>query len=154
MKRHSTLFLKSAIILFGLVVLAVLVFGIPRAIGDISVGGYDPILFGVYVAAVPFFIALAYAMKLLGYIDLDQAFSSASTKAFKGIKYCAATIAGLFTAGLPYIYYVAEIDDAPGVIVLGMAIVFASFVVATFAAVLQKLVDSAVAIKSENDLTV
>ena len=56
--------------------------------------------------------------------------------------------------GMPLIYYAAEVDDAPGLILIGMVIIFASFVVAVFAAVLQKLLKNAIDIKSENDLTV
>ncbi len=55
---------------------------------------------------------------------------------------------------MPLIYYAAEVDDAPGLILIGMVIICASFVVAVFAAVLQKLLENAIDIKSENDLTV
>ena len=48
----------------------------------------------------------------------------------------------------------AEVDDAPGLIILGMVIIFASMVIAVFAAVLQRLLQEAINIKSENDLTV
>lgn len=154
MKRSSTLFLKATIVGLAILALIVCVVAIPRIINEFTVGGYDPILVGLYAAAVPFFVALFFAMKLLGYIDRNQAFSTSSIKALKGIKYCAVIIAGLFAFGMPYIYYVANEDDAPGVIVLGLVMVFAPLVVATFAGVLQKLVQNAVDIKSENDLTV
>jgi 4-hydroxybenzoate polyprenyltransferase len=74
--------------------------------------------------------------------------------ALRNIKYCAIVIGALFIVGMPYIYYAAERDDAPGVIVIGLVISFASFVIATFAAVLQKLFQHATDIKAENDLTV
>ncbi|MGO4375941.1 DUF2975 domain-containing protein, partial [Paenibacillus sp. MCAF20] len=45
-------------------------------------------------------------------------------------------------------------DDAPGIILVGMVLIFASLVIAVFAAVLQKLLKEAIDIKSENDLTV
>lgn len=57
-------------------------------------------------------------------------------------------------AGLPLFYIVAEADDAPGLIIIGLVIIFAATVVAVFAAVLQKLLKNAIAIKSENDLTI
>ncbi|MED4598856.1 DUF2975 domain-containing protein, partial [Bacillus subtilis] len=41
-----------------------------------------------------------------------------------------------------------------GIIVIGLVIIFASMVIAVFAAVLQKLLKEAIDIKSENDLTV
>ena len=48
----------------------------------------------------------------------------------------------------------AEVDDAPGLILVGMVLIFASMVIAVFAAVLQRLLQEAIDIKSENDLTV
>jgi len=116
--------------------------------------GYDPILLGMYVPAIPFFIALYQAWKLLSYIDKNKAFSDLSVKALKNIKYCAITISALYAAGIPYIFYVADKDDAPGVAAMGLVIIFASVVIAAFAALLQKLLQNAIEIKSENDLTV
>jgi hypothetical protein len=48
----------------------------------------------------------------------------------------------------------AEVDDAPGLILVGMVPIFTSLVIAVFAAVLQRLLQEAIDIKSENDLTV
>lgn len=154
MKQGSTLFLRGVIGLIALAVLAICIFVLPVGIMTDNVGGYRYILLGLYVAAIPFFMALYQALRLLRYIDDNTAFSAGSIKALGNIKYCAIVISGMFAAGMPYIYMVAEQDDAPGVILMGLVITFASLVIATFAAVLQKLVDNAVAIKSENDLTV
>ena len=55
---------------------------------------------------------------------------------------------------LPFIYIVAEIDDAPGIILMGMVPIFTALVVGVFSAILQKLLNEAIKIKSENDLTV
>lgn len=54
----------------------------------------------------------------------------------------------------PLFYIFAEVDDAPGVIFVGLVVPFTSMVIAVFAAVLQKLLQEAINIKSENDLTV
>lgn len=153
-KHGSTLFLKLAVMVFGLIVLALCIFVLPAAIGSDNTGAYRPILLGMYVPAVPFFIALWQALKLLDYIDKNNAFSLDSAKAFRAIKYSAAAISALYAAIMPYVYIVADKDDAPGVILIGLAFIFASAVIATAAAVLQKLVQHAVDIKSENDLTV
>ena len=156
MKQGSTLVLRSAITAIGLVVLAICVFALPRAISAELTSDFDylPIMIGLYAPAVPFFIALYQSLKLLNNIDNNNAFSESSVAAFKNIKYCAVIISTLFLAGMPYIFHVADQDDAPGLVAIGFVIVFASFVIATFAAVLQKLVQHAVDIKNENDLTV
>ena len=108
----------------------------------------------MYVSAIPFYFALYQAFKLLSYIDKNKAFSELSVKALKNIKYCAITISSLYVVVMPLFYLIAELDDAPGLILIGMVIIFASMVIAVFAAVLQRLLQEAIDIKSENDLTV
>lgn len=154
MKPTSTLFLKSVVFLIGLAVLALCVFALPAGIMSDQTGYYRPILVGLYVPAMPFFYALYQAIRILHFIDKNNIFSEASIVAFKKIKYCAIAIAALFTAGMPYIFYAADRDDAPGVILIGLVIIFASIVIATAAALFQSLLQKAVDLKSENDLTV
>ena len=154
MKQGSTLFLKSVISFIGLVVLGLCVFLLSAMISSREAGDYLPVLFGMYIAAVPFFFALFQTWKLLVYIDKSEAFSDLSVSALKRIKHCAIAISAVYVASMPFIVHVADIDDAPGATALGFVIIFASIVIATFAAVLQKLLQDAIDIKSENDLTV
>jgi hypothetical protein len=154
MDRGSTLFLRGVIFVIAAVMLALCVIAVPLGIMHDETGYYRPILAGLYVPAVPFFFALYQALKLLGFIDKDRAFSKGSVMTLKNIKYCAITISAMFAAGMPFIFIAADKDDAPGVVAVGLVIIFASMVIATFAAVLQKLVQHAVDIKSEHDLTV
>jgi len=154
MKQGSTHILRGVVVLIGLIVLALCIFALPAGIYSDNTGYYALILGGLYVPAVPFFFALYQAFKLLDYIDQDKAFSKLSVKALKNIKYCAFIISALFAAGQPYVFYAADRDDAPGVALIGFVIIGASFVIATFAGVLQKLLQNAMDIKKENDLTV
>jgi MFS family permease len=153
-KSGSTLFLRSVILLIGTAVLALCVFALPAGIMSDETGAYRPILIGMYLPAVPFFIALFYAFKLLHYIDKNKVFSEASIKALQAIKYSAFVISALYAAGMPYIFTVAEMDDAPGVVGIGFIFIFGSLVVGTAAGVFQRLLRNVVDIKSENDLTV
>lgn len=160
MERGSTLFLKIAIVLIGIPVLALCIFFVPW-IANYTAELYPDhtylkylVFIDLYATAIPFYLALYQAFKLLGYIDRNQAFSELSVRVLKNIKYCAITISSLYVVGMPLFYLIAEKDDAPGVIVIGMVMVFASMVIAVFAAVLQKLLKEAIDIKSENDLTV
>ena len=154
MKRGSTLFLKGVVFLIAIIVLVLCIVVLPAGIISDKTDYYRPLLVGMYIPAIPFFFALYQGWKLLNYIDRNIAFSAQSIKALNNIKYCAIAIGTLYTLGMPYIFYVADLDDAPGVAALGFVIIFASFVIGTFAAVLQKLIQSAVDIKSENDLTI
>jgi hypothetical protein len=158
MKHGSTLFLKSAVILMGIPVLALCIFGLTWLPNNPVNPDYDhilyPILIGMYVSAIPFSVALYQAFKLLSYIDKNQSFSELSVKALQKIKFCAITISGLFVVILPFVYLVADLDDAPGLIIIGMVPIFGSMVIAVFAAVLQRLLQEAIDIKLENDLIV
>ena len=160
MKQRSTLFLKTAIILIGIPVLALCIFLVPN-IGNYAAELYPDIayikyliLINLYATVVPFYFALYQAFKLVSFIDKGNAFSKLSVRALKKIKQCAVTISILYVVGMPLFYLVAERDDAPGIIILGMLLIFASMVIAVFAAVLQRLLKDAINIKSENDLTV
>ncbi|MDM5188046.1 DUF2975 domain-containing protein [Bacillus sp. DX4.1] len=159
-KRGSTTFLKVIIFLAGIPVLALCIFLVPK-IGNFAGELYPDIaymkslvLIDMYAAAIPFYFALYQAFKLLSYIDKNQAFSELSVKALKNIKYCAITISTLYLLGMPLYYLMAERVDPPGIIPIGLVIIFASMVIAVFAAVLQRLLQEAINIKSENDLTI
>lgn len=114
MERGTTLFLKAAVILMGIPVLALCIFFVPE-IANFAAELYPDhtylkylVYIDLYGSAIPYYFALYQAFKLLG----------------------------------------------PGIIVIGMVLIFASMVIAVFAAVLQKLLKVAIDIKSENDLTV
>jgi hypothetical protein len=154
--KKETLFLKVVIFLIGIPILALCLFGLPFVVKEAADAYWmiKPILIVMYVTAIPFFAALYQAWKLLSYIDKNIAFSEISVKALKIIKYCASSISVLYAAIMPFVYLLAEMDDAPGAIVIGLVIIFASIVIAVFAAVLEKLLKTAIDIKSENDLTI
>lgn len=163
MKRSSTLFLKAAVIFMGIPVLALCIFLLPQIVNEANEAadkGSDLayVVYGIvtvmYITAIPFYFALYQSFTLLSYIDRNQAFSDLSVLALKKIKNCAITISGFYVIVLPFVYILAEIDDAPGLILVGMVMVFAPLVIAVFAAVLQRLLKEAIDIKSENDLIV
>ncbi|MFE8700058.1 DUF2975 domain-containing protein [Cytobacillus sp. FJAT-54145] len=158
--KVSTLFLKIAVILLGVPVLVLCIFLVPE-LGSVAAELLPEFAFikflvslVFYASAIPYYFALYQAFKLLRYIDNSEAFSELSVRALKIIKNCAITISGLHVLVLPLFYLFAEIDDAPGVIFVGLVVPFASMVIAVFAAVLQRLLQEAIDIKSENDLTV
>ncbi|QUW23574.1 DUF2975 domain-containing protein [Sporosarcina sp. Marseille-Q4063] len=158
MKRGSTLFLKIAVFLIGAPVLALGIFGVIDLVNNPANPNYAhllyPIVIGMYISVIPFFVALYQAFKLLSYIDKSLAFSEFSVKSLKKIKFCAMTTSGVYIVILPFVFLVAELDDAPGLVIVGMVPIFAPMVIAVFAAVLQRLLQEAITIKHENDLTV
>lgn len=154
MKHASTLFLKVAVWMMGLAVLAICGILILPVIVNNDAGYYTPLLALMCASAIPFCLALNQTLKLLSFIDENRAFSGLSVRALGAIKLYALVIAALYGLGLPYIYYAADRDDAPGVIVIALVVIFGSLVITGFAAVLQLLLKSAIQIKKENDLTV
>ncbi|MBT2701433.1 DUF2975 domain-containing protein, partial [Bacillus sp. ISL-40] len=75
-----------------------------------------------------------------------QAFSELSVKALKNIKCCAITISGLYVLGLPLFRFIAKKVDPP-IGFIAIIIIFASLVIAVFAAILQRLLQEAINIK-------
>lgn len=158
MKKGTTLFLKLALFIIGTPVFALVIIGLPWIANNPANPDYDhllyPILIGFYIAVIPFFVALYQAFLLLSYIDKNEAFSDLSVMALKKIKISAIMFCSVFIVILPFVFLLAELDDAPGLVIVGGLPIFASMVIAVFAAVLQKLLREAIDIKSENDLTV
>ncbi|MCO7177141.1 DUF2975 domain-containing protein [Sporolactobacillus kofuensis] len=158
--KRETFVLKFAVVLMGLPVLALCIFVVPKIAAFFAELNpkfaylHYPFYIGLDVTALVFFVALYQTLRLLSYIDKNQAFSELSVTALKVIKYCAMIIGALYVVFMPLIYLMADADDSPGMIVIGMIIIFGCIVIAVFAAVLQKLLKNAIAIKSENDLTI
>ena len=159
MKRGSTIFLQVVIILIGIGALAFLLWE-PNIEGRnahatlFQVYFNDPFLAYAYTASIAFFVALYQAFKLLGYIGKNKVFSLNSVRALRTIKYCAMTIVGFIVAPVVYLFIARPGDDIAGGVAMGIFIAFVSVVIATAAAVFERLLQSAVDIKSENDLTV
>jgi hypothetical protein len=156
----STHFLRVVVFIMGAVAVLLSYLILPeinagwaQAYSDVADWKY-PFLILLTATTVPFFIALYQTLRLLKYIDQHKAFSELSIKALKNITLCAIIFSILYAASLPFIYHVAQNMDAPGLMVIGMFMCFAPLVIAVFAAVLQKLLQSAIDIKNENDLTV
>jgi hypothetical protein len=110
----------------------------------------------VYLGAIPFFIGLYQAFKILGFVAKNNTFSHATVKALRTIKYCSFITAGAVVAADAFLMIAARSngEDAAGAVMLGLITTFASIVIGTAAAVFERVVQNAVDIKSENDLTV
>ena len=158
MKKGSTLFLKFVICLIALGAFVWLIWA-PQLEGravdlDLIHIYADPLILYTYIGSIPFFIALYQGFKLLGYLDGNKVFSQASVDAVRKIKYCALAFAGFIVLGILSIRLFVHGEDPAGVTALSIVITFASIVIATAAAIFQRLLQNAVDIKSENDLTV
>jgi len=158
MKKSRTYFLRIAVFLVGIVVLLLCIFWLPIIAEYFAVIAPElshlqyPVLVGIYLTTLPFYFALYQALKLLKYIDQNEPFSKSSVMALRYIKLSAIII------GVSYIFGVFFLDflnaGQPGISLLGLTISFASAVIAVFSAVLQELLNKAIVIKEENELTI
>jgi hypothetical protein len=160
MKRGSIFFLRAVIVLVGIAVLAGLLWE-PQVEGanvnkdQFTIYFRDPFLAYVYLGSLPFFYGLYQAFTLLGYVDRGQAFSPGGVEALRRIKYCALAVIGFIVGGEAYIIFgVTDSDDKAGGVAMGVFTGFPCLVAATAAAVLERVLQSAVDLKSEHDLTV
>jgi hypothetical protein len=155
----STKFLQAVIVLIAVVAL-VLMIRLPLTEGraanlDLFSIYADPFILYGYVASIAFFIALYKAFKLLGYVGQNRIFSSNSVNTLRSIKYCAIALSILIIAAAGYIKISHNKNDDPaGFIAMCIIITFVCIVVATVAAIFEKVLQNAIDIKSENDLTI
>ena len=157
-RRASILFLRVVVVLFGIGALALLLWE-PHVEGrnahstTFEIYFKDPFLAYVYVASTALFVALYQAFRLLGYVGQDTMLSPAGVGRLRTIKHCAMVIIA-FVAGAELFIAVHNSDDRSGGFFMGILIAFASTVVVAAMAVLERTLQNAVDIKSENDLTV
>ena len=158
MKRGPAIFLQVVVVLVGVGALALLLWepqieGRNRHATNFEVYFRDPFLAYVYVASIPFFVAVFQAFKVLGYAGRNQVFSQEAVRSLRTIKRCAIAIIA-FVAGAEVIILSHVNEDRAGGVFMGLVIAFASVVIATAAAVCVRILQNAVDIKAENDLTV
>lgn len=159
MKRASIIFLQAVIVLIGIVALAILI-RLPLTEGrasnlDLLSIYSDPFILYGYAASIAFFVALYKSFKLLGYIGQNKVFSSNSVRALKSIKYCAIVLSILIvTAGLYIRISHNKEDDPAGFLAICIVTTFVAIIVATASAIFEKILQNAIDMKSENDLTI
>ncbi|MEL3971384.1 DUF2975 domain-containing protein [Rossellomorea oryzaecorticis] len=156
--KVTTLFLKSAVLLIGLVVLGLSVFGLPKLAAFSTTANPEfaylkwPVMLGLFMTEIPFFLALYQSFKLLRLIENKDAFSEEAVKSLSQIKINALVITLLYVSGALFLSSQKALH--PGVALIGIVIIFTSVTIFVFAAVLQGLLGHALEFKSENDLIV
>lgn len=156
--RSSTAFLQGVLVLVGMAALVFLLWE-PHLEGRnaratvFEVYFQDPFLAFAYVASIPFFVALYRGFQVLGYAGGNQVFSHAAVKALRTIKFCAIALIGFVVVG-EIVILMNDSDDRAGGVMMGVLIGFGSIVLGTAAATFERILQNAVDLKSENDLTV
>lgn len=159
-KRGSTIFLQAVIVVIGIGALALMLWE-PHLEGrnadatPFEIYFKDPFLAYAYLASIAFFVALHQAFTLLRYIGQNRVFSPESVRALRTIKRCAMALVAMVAAAVAYLFIaVRGKDDIAGGVAIGLVMISVSVVIGTAAAVFERLLQTAVDMKSENDLTV
>ena len=158
MNRGARLFLRVVLVLVGVGAVALLLWE-PHIEGRnahatlFEIYFKDPFHAYAYVGSIPFFIGLYQAFKLLGYAGRNKQFSPSAVSSLRTIKYCAIAVIAFVAVGELFIVSNTGEDHAGGVFV-GALITLVSIVVATTMSVLERALQNAVDMKTENDLTV
>jgi hypothetical protein len=161
MKRSSTIFLQIVIVLFGVGTLVFMLWE-PHLEGrnanatTFEIYFNDPFLAYVYLASISFFVALYQAFKVLGDVRQDRTFSQGTVRALRTIRICAMILAVSIVGALAFILIVSRRveEDIAGGVAMCLFMLFSTVVVGTAANVAERLLQNAVDLKSENDLTV
>ena len=155
--KRNSIFLQIVVVVIGIMTLAILI-RLPLTEGratnlDLFSIYFDPLILYGYAVSIAFFVALYKTFKLLGYIGHNKVFSLNSVKALKSIKYCAIILSiSIVLAGLYIKLFHNKEDDPAGFLALCIVTTFVSIVVATAAAIFEKLLQNALEQKAVNDL--
>jgi hypothetical protein len=139
MKRSSALFLQVATVLFGIAILAFMLWE-PHIEGrnahatPFEIYFNDPFLAYMYVGSIPFFIAIYRAFGLFGNVRRTGAFSQVTVDALRTIKYCAIAIICFVAGGVVFIIRFGDHDDRPAGVFMSFLVAFPSAVIAIAAA--------------------
>ncbi len=157
MKSGSTIFLQVVIVLIGIGALAFMLWE-PHVEG----ANAHATLFQMYsnsfvlyafIGSIPFFAALYHAFKVLGYVRQNKTFSQATVNSLRIIKYCA--LALIVFVGASVIFMIGgDREDRPAGLFMRVLVTFPAIIVAAAAAISERILQNAVDLKSENDLTV
>ncbi|WP_261806997.1 DUF2975 domain-containing protein [Lapidilactobacillus luobeiensis] len=158
--KRETRFLQLALIVLALGLTAVCVLVLPHfliGVARLFPGAWWwPLLLGggLYLTAVLFAGILWQAWRLLRRIQQRIAFAPASVKALTLIRDQAFLIGLIYGLELPIFYLWADRDDAPGLLALALVFVGAALVIGVFAGVLKQLLQQALTLQEEHDLTI
>ena len=161
MKRITIYFLQAFAVFIGIGSLAFLLWE-PHVEGRnvnatlFEIYFNDPFLLYMYIASFSYFIGLYQVFKLLGLIGQNNVFSQQSVRALRTIKYCAIAFITFILGAEAYFFFVqsGKGEDIAGGVMIGFVLIFISVIIATIATLFEKILQNAVDMKSENDLTV
>lgn len=143
MNRSGAWLLQAAIVLIGIVVLALMLIephfeGRNAHATTFEIYFKDPFLAYVYVGSLPFFVALWRAFGLLGDVRRTGTFSPSSVDGLRGIKRCAFALMAFVAGAAMLIVALGDGEDRAGGMFMCLLAMTGAGVIATTAALLAR----------------
>lgn len=107
------------------------------------------IIAGLYASAACLLVSLFHGFRFLNSIERSAMVSERSLKAVKAVRNAVIAAGVVHAVLLPFIFLLAERDDAPGLILVGTAPVLAAAVIAAFTGVVHGLFGNVLAMQGK-----
>lgn len=158
MRSYKTFILKIIVIVIAALVLYLTLFWLNPTINQYN--QLNPqfaylskgLLVCMYLSIIPFYAGIYFILKLINMIEHDDFFTSDAIKFFQIIK--VATLCELVIYGIYSIYIYTHEGFNLSIFPIGLLVMFICFVLYVFIEIIIQLLDKAVNIKLENDLTI
>ena len=158
MKKWMLNLLKISLVVIGFVILMLSIFWLPSVANTLAEQNPEyaylkyPLLFGIYLTCIPFYIGVYNGFVILRLIEKDKAFTEYTNKSLTYIFYSSIAIILLYVIGMVYLIFNNALH--PSLFLLGVSIIFMSFTIASAAGVIKALLIKVIEIKNEHDLTI
>ncbi len=147
--RITLLITAAILILFGFLI------GVQLFTSESDVFTVVYIAVGVIWIDMILGLFIVYALnKLLTLIDRNEIFSDKTLVIMSRIQKLTLGIAVATIGLMPFFFTIAQLDDAPGLVLFGAGIVFIPCAIHVLVVVMKETLSKAVSIKQENELTI
>jgi len=128
MPKIAKQFIKLIILITAILALGLFVIIFPHAIITDVTGYYRPVLYIMYLTALPFFYALYLVFRLLQ----ERKGNIVMLSVLRRIQICAATIGIIYAFNMPFIFRAGDLDDAPGAVLIGLILTLFPILISVF----------------------
>ena len=152
-KIIDIIILKAFLVLAVLPMLFLEIFILPPVIGLLLEGDYLLVhylillIISIYIVSLPYFGFLYQAFRLLVMVDKNQLFTLKAVANLKVLKIFAYAISLILLVDLPLLYFIADYDDSPGLLLLGIIIFGVTLFITLIISLLKYIISSKVEIE-------
>lgn len=145
MKKWASLFLKLSVIACAIPVLFFCIRILPGIISG-ALGEYPELLWAKYPMYIGFYLSgvlslyvFSQTFRLLRLVDKGQVKDSMTHGILKTIRWSSLSISLVYLMMSPVVYYVADHEDAPGILLIELIILFVWIAVASLSIIFSSL---------------